>query len=276
MIVACSACSTRFRVADEKVGPRGVRVKCSRCGQTFSVAPPPPPEPAHVAPEPTGTGGWPTGVLEVAGASGSDPVSSIGLALETNPFAAFATRPHPPAPPPAHPPSPPAKAPGADDDFGSLPVTKLSDLEGTAVAHVAPPLPPEPGQAAEDGLALEERTPSPTPFREAAARWSDPEASQAIEIGPDGFQEVDLARGEARPDPEFDSVTGEGAGEEPGPPLPPQVEAAREAAPPATPAPVVRPDFPPPPRRPRLPSRSSRPGRPPPSASLPRASGRWR
>src|SRR5512137_3017145 len=96
MIVACSACSTRFRVADQKIGPRGARIKCSRCGQTFSVAAPPPaeptpgplpPEPARpgptqVAPDPTGTGGWPTGILEVAGTASSDPVSSIGLALE--------------------------------------------------------------------------------------------------------------------------------------------------------------------------------------------------
>jgi hypothetical protein len=123
-------------------------------------------------------------------------------------------------------------------------VTRLSDLEGTAVAQVAPSLPPGFDEAAKDGLALEERTPSATPVREAAARWSDPEASQAIEIGPDGFQEVDLARGEARPDPEFDSITGQGAGEEPDTPLPPQVEAAREAAPPASPAPPVRPDSP--------------------------------
>ena len=240
MIVACSACSTRFRVADEKVGPRGARVKCSRCGHTFSVAPPPAPEPAYVPTEPTGTGGWPTGVLEVAGASGSDPVSSIGLALETDPFAAFATRP----PPPGHPPAAPEKVQGAEDYFGSLPVTSLSDLEGTAARHVAPSRPPGFDQAAEDGLALEERTPSATPVREAAARWSDPEASQAIEIGPDGFQEVDLARGEARPDPEFDSITGEGAVVAPVPPSPRPVEAAREAAPPASPAPVAGPDSP--------------------------------
>lgn len=241
MIVACSACHTRFRVADEKVGPLGARVKCSRCGQTFSVAPPPPPEPTEVSTEPTGTGGWPTGALEVAGASASDTVSSVGLALEADPFAAFATRSAPAAPPPP-PPSPKAAASAADGFSGSLPVTDLSDLERTAPAPAAPPLPPEPEQAADDGLALEDRTPSATPLREAAARWSDPEASQSIEVGPDGFQEVDLARGEARPDPAFDSMAGEGTNEAPLPPLPPPVETARSAAPAAPPEPEAGPD----------------------------------
>ncbi|MEI6225230.1 MAG: hypothetical protein WCS72_10775, partial [Deltaproteobacteria bacterium] len=87
-----------------------------------------------------------------------------------------------------------------------------------------PPGPgPMPDFDAEGDLSLEERTPAATPIREAAARWSDPEASQAIEVGPDGFQEVDLARGAARPDPEFDAPS----------------EATREVAIPAPPSPGV-------------------------------------
>ena len=243
MIVACSACNTRFRVADEKVGPRGARVKCSRCGQTFPVAPPPPPEPppgpllpeppppepTHVLPDPTGTGGWPTGILEVAGAASSDPVSSIGLALEADPFAAFATRsvPAPAAPPP----SPREEPAGAEDFFGSLPVTDLSDLGGPAAAPAARVLPLDLDPSGGDGPSLEERTPSATPIREAAARWSDPDSSQAIEVGPDGFQEVDLSRGEARPDPEFDAMADERTGDAPIPPLTPPVHAAPEVEP---------------------------------------------
>ncbi len=242
MIVACSACSTRFRVADEKVGPRGARIRCSRCGQTFQAPPPvaleaPPPEPTHIPPEPTGTGGWPTGVLEVAGAPSTDSGSSIGLALEADPFAAYATQSAPVPPPP----SPPAAVPAATlesfDELGSLPVTDLSDLERTGAVSIVPPLPPEQALAVEDGLSLEDRTPTATALRESAARWGDPDASQAIEVGPDGFQEVDLASGAERPDPEFDALVDERTAEVPVPraavasPVSPEV--APGGAPPA-------------------------------------------
>ena len=253
MIVACSACRTRFRVADEKVGPLGARVKCSRCGQTFQVAPPPPaepppvppeptpeyrPEPAPVPTEPTGTGGWPTGVLEVAGGA-SD--SSVGLALEADPFAAYATQSAPAGPPPVEAPPPPREA----DFLGSLPVTDLSDLERTGARFVAPAYPPTPDPSVEDGLALEERTPSATPVRDAAARWSDPDASQAIAVGADGFQEVDLASGAAPPDPEFDALAGEATSEIPfHPPPPPSPAPAEPEAPRAAPTPEGAPQPP--------------------------------
>lgn len=206
MIVACSACRTRFRVADEKVGPLGARIRCSRCGQTFLVGPPPPPEPPLAAHEPTGTGGWPTGVLEVAAAS-SD--SSVGLALEADPFAAYATQSSQNEPPLPEPPPPEA-----------------TDLY------------------AEGGLALEERTPGATPARDGAARWSEPDASQAIEVGPDGFQEVDLASGAERPDPEFDALDDEATREVPLPsPHPPGPAPQGEEAPAALPATRIATDF---------------------------------
>jgi len=37
VVVQCPSCQTRFRVADEKVGDRGVRVRCSSCKDVFSV-----------------------------------------------------------------------------------------------------------------------------------------------------------------------------------------------------------------------------------------------
>jgi predicted Zn finger-like uncharacterized protein len=50
MIVACPGCSAKFRVADEKVGPRGARLRCSKCQTVFTVQhpveEPPPPAPA--------------------------------------------------------------------------------------------------------------------------------------------------------------------------------------------------------------------------------------
>jgi len=37
MIVTCEKCSARFRLADEKVGPDGAKVRCSKCQHTFLV-----------------------------------------------------------------------------------------------------------------------------------------------------------------------------------------------------------------------------------------------
>jgi hypothetical protein len=81
-----------------------------------------------------------------------------------------------------------------------------------------------------EGLALEERAPSPA-AREPVARWDDPEVSQAVAMGPDGFQEVDL-RGAAPADPDFDPH-GDGPTREtalPPAPLPPPPVAADDAA----------------------------------------------
>ena len=46
MIIQCEACETRFRLADEKIKPGGTKVRCSKCKEIFSVAPPEP-EPAE-------------------------------------------------------------------------------------------------------------------------------------------------------------------------------------------------------------------------------------
>lgn len=48
MIVQCEACQTRFRLADEKVKPGGIRVRCSKCKEVFTVTPPKP-EPVEEA-----------------------------------------------------------------------------------------------------------------------------------------------------------------------------------------------------------------------------------
>ena len=40
MIIQCEACQTRFRLADEKIKPGGTKVRCSKCKEIFSVAPP--------------------------------------------------------------------------------------------------------------------------------------------------------------------------------------------------------------------------------------------
>ena len=304
MIVACSACSARFRVADEKVGPRGARVRCSRCGQTFSVSPPavtPPPPVAPVIPtarppkpppgppigaylaeptpppvpkETTGTGGWPTGVLEFQGAAGapSDAGTPVATSLEADPFAAFASATDlaPPEPTPMGPAlQAPQSHPAEKSGFhGSLPVTSLSDLERTGAIPLRRPEPFEPDFPTGGGLALEESTPAAAPIRDGAPRWDEPDATNAVAIGPDGFQEVDLAGGAAPPDPDFDPIEPEPTPIAPlprslTPQAPPPVLArreeppvpevqAQESGPSTAPAPAAAEPAPPPPRAPRF------------------------
>jgi len=242
MIVACSACSARFRVADEKVGPRGARIRCTRCGQTFAVspAPPPPPTPVPAAPpeppattsEATGTGGWPTGILEVHGTPAAETGTPLALSLEGDPFATF------------------EGAAGRSGFLGSQSVTNLSDLERTGAVPIAAPDPREPDSSRDGGLSLEERTPAAMPLRDGAPRWDDPDATSAVAVGPDGFQEVDLAAGAAPPDPNFDPLD-----PDPTPATPAQRPASREATPPvvALGTETSSPAAPPAPEQPRAP-----------------------
>ncbi len=60
MVITCTQCQTQFRLDDDKVGPRGLRVRCSRCQHAFSVlreqgaprAPAADPVPAGEVPQP--------------------------------------------------------------------------------------------------------------------------------------------------------------------------------------------------------------------------------
>src|SRR5271154_5935360 len=40
MIVTCPQCQTRFRIPDERVTAKGVKVRCTRCRHTFRVSRP--------------------------------------------------------------------------------------------------------------------------------------------------------------------------------------------------------------------------------------------
>jgi predicted Zn finger-like uncharacterized protein len=59
VVVQCPTCSSKFRIADEKVTDRGVKVRCTSCKKVFQVRksgaapaepPPPPPDPAPEQP----------------------------------------------------------------------------------------------------------------------------------------------------------------------------------------------------------------------------------
>ena len=55
MIASCPQCQTRYRLAREKIGPQGARIRCSQCQTIFRVQAPPegaPPTPAESKPSP--------------------------------------------------------------------------------------------------------------------------------------------------------------------------------------------------------------------------------
>ncbi|HET6921527.1 MAG TPA: zinc-ribbon domain-containing protein, partial [Anaeromyxobacteraceae bacterium] len=39
MIVTCTSCQARFRIPDEKIGPKGAKVRCSKCKNVFVARP---------------------------------------------------------------------------------------------------------------------------------------------------------------------------------------------------------------------------------------------
>lgn len=50
MVIQCSECQTRFKLADDKLKPGGIKVRCAKCKHVFSVEPAEPPaEPTPVA-----------------------------------------------------------------------------------------------------------------------------------------------------------------------------------------------------------------------------------
>jgi len=167
MIVICTKCQAKFRVADDKIGPRGAKVRCSRCQTIFhvhaeaaapsgppQVAPPPLPQPPPIPQSPRGPdvelesalAGAAAGASEAAVAD-ADPFAAAGFgsAVEAAPSGPFAA-PAPSADDPfaqraADDPFAPAAGAleGAPGEAGRLAVTDLSHLLG----------PTEPGEHAE-------------------------------------------------------------------------------------------------------------------------------
>ncbi|HZZ83084.1 MAG TPA: zinc-ribbon domain-containing protein [Anaeromyxobacteraceae bacterium] len=166
MIATCNACQSRFRVADDKVGPRGVKVRCSKCQTVFLVLPAPP------APA-------------VDPFAGADPFAAADAAPRVDPFAA------PPAPAAADPfaPRPPTSAPARAapeaDPFAALPpqpppppapVRAAPEADPFAAPHpldLQPPAgaaPADPFSAPEPlGLEAPEPRPAPASLEHAGA-----------------------------------------------------------------------------------------------------------
>ncbi len=260
MIVVCASCRAKFRVPDERVGPRGVKVRCSRCRHVFVVrreepaeaeaapaAAPPPLPGAEIDLEVddasrrrrsgAGKGAFPDlfGAREAPSAAADpapdDPFAAAGFVTSPggDPFAA-AGQDFAPSPPAAAEALAGAAGPGASP----LPVTDLSDLAPPAPA-VPPPLP------ASGHLSLEERTP---PGRELPAFEPLPGAEllgggPAPAPGPDEPSGLDVARESApsAPDGPAPGAPGRPLPEAPSPRRPPP-RRVPEAAGPTVPGPA--------------------------------------
>ena len=171
MIVICTKCQAKFRVADEKIGPRGAKVRCSRCQTVFQVAPGIAPAvsggpPERPTPPPRGLDVELESPFGAAGAEGAaaDPFAAAGLGAApvppplpspSDPFAAAASAHVDPFAPP-----PDGAARPAEEQ---LPVTDLAQLLGAA-GQGEVPAPPDAEPSEPPGLALEDRiTPPPLP-----------------------------------------------------------------------------------------------------------------
>ena len=246
MIVVCTSCQAKFRIPDEKVGPKGAKVRCSKCKTVFVVK--------REAPAPAAASG--ADPFAASGQAGADPFAAAG-----DPFAA------PPAPDPFAPsggdPFAPAASAAGETTASHLPLTDLSDLAGARGAPgggptaLAPPLPPpapppipdlafgpDPAAAAppplpgakaptlaEDlGLSLEESTSAGTHvpgssdfagFDPLGSPMVASEEGSGLELGGDLFQ----AGSAAAPEPPAPREITEEVSE-PGPPSPPRPGAA--------------------------------------------------
>lgn len=142
MIVVCTNCHAKFRLADEKVGPRGIRIRCNKCQGIFEVRraepafEPPPREPLSPPPPPPSSlevdlddPGRVRGEVPAASPPSADPFAGINrppMTAAVDPFAAAIGQVAPPAPfvqsdafAPPPPPAPPLP-PSTVDPFASL------------------------------------------------------------------------------------------------------------------------------------------------------------
>lgn len=212
MIILCTRCQARFRVADERIGPRGAKVRCSKCGNVFAVHRPAgvaragATAPARPVPAPRERAPAPAPARDAAAASRTVEIE-LEARTESHPRAAVASA-APPIPPPA-----PAVV---DDPFASM-RTAAQPVDPFAMA--APTADPFAASAAADPFAPRP-LPSDDPFAPVAAPFappapaSEPEpvpAAPAPAAAPSPFGEAGLG------DPFVAAVVPRDAGRSPGP-----------------------------------------------------------
>ncbi len=185
MIVHCTSCRAKFRIADEKIGPRGAKARCARCQTVFAVHR----ELGAMSLEP----GTPSDAAELRGASRP---SALDVDLESPERAAV-----PPPDPFVFPPSPERQRPVLDeaDPFAAAPEQPAGDADPFAWTLPTPgarePLgaddpfqeSPDPFASADPfDVAAPGASGPPDPFAADAAAGLDSFAADAA-AGPDPF-----------------------------------------------------------------------------------------
>lgn len=196
MIVICTNCQAKFRVPDDRIGPRGAKVRCSRCRTVFAIQAPAPAPAAPAAAvdleprtpaQPFARPG-PQRPPPLPSARADDPFASVlaaappaSAAPAADPFAAPASDPF--AAPVADPFAAPAREPdpfaGADaaDPFGADPFA----------AAAAPAAPAARGLAVTDLSHLLGAAASAAPAPELPAAGAPPPAAPSFDDSPDGL-----------------------------------------------------------------------------------------
>lgn len=110
MIVKCEHCQTKYRIADEKVQGKGVKVRCAKCKNVFTVTPP---------------------KNDIQGQSPAPPSSPVPEPPAPEPTPAPA--PKPPAPPPSEEPVPDRANGVIEGPPGLPPLPPLGDFHDSPV-----------------------------------------------------------------------------------------------------------------------------------------------
>lgn len=192
MIVVCTGCSAKFKVADEKVGPRGAKLRCSKCQTVFVVQRPElaaSADPggllgAPPAPPPLGARTTTTAITALQGQTlttelgpQADARPSFDIDLEPSvPRGRPVADPFAVAPPTDDPFASPAPALGApppvEDPFGAAPAG-AHDPFGAA-PHVDDPFALQRGPAATEALLGGAPAAADDPFASSGAAPVDP------------------------------------------------------------------------------------------------------
>jgi predicted Zn finger-like uncharacterized protein len=150
VVVQCPTCQSRFRIADEKVTDRGVRVRCTSCKNVFQVRKPGAATDAP-APGPGSTMDLPALGATAVARGGAKGRSGAGRAAAARPAASKPAGSRPPPAASARSPNGTARRLDADDLFGMAELTgdaPLPDLEPPSPKPSAPPPRPKSPAAA--------------------------------------------------------------------------------------------------------------------------------
>lgn len=198
MIVQCEHCQTKYRIADEKVKGKGVKVRCAKCENVFTVTPPEndiqtaapqapepaaPPEPEASEQGPPASGAMddadpdPTPLDEPAPDSaeappGLPPLSSLDTSRD--PSLSGAEQQAPDIPPPDQ--APFGQEPPSLDEFQIDPGSQRPAHELDQSGLISPPADPD-GQTEDGGFEIE------------ATLREGPESGSAPEPGPFGIED---------------------------------------------------------------------------------------